>query len=126
MKKMTSISIILAFIVSSMVCGSYAAPKDDRDKVMRQRIQWVEKCLKDFESIKPGMTSSEIEKKFPMDGGLQSVSPVRFIHSSCPYFKIDVEFAFKRNPDDQNRAIWGKEDKSTKVSKPYIERPALD
>lgn len=85
---------------------------------------WVQKCLGDFESVKAGMTRREVEAKLAMDGGLQGASPVRFTHPTCPYFKIDVEFDFKRNPADQNRAIWGEDDKVIRVSKPYIERPS--
>ena len=88
--------------------------------------RWVEKCLKDFQSIKPGMTRHEVENKFTMDGGLQMVSRVRFSHPTCAYFMIDVEFETKRDPADQNRAIWGKDDRVTKISKPYIESPAGD
>ncbi len=98
-------------------------PRAEPDK---NCTQWVESCLKDFESIKTGMTRAQVEAKVTMDGGLQNVSPVRFAHPACGYFKIDVEFAFKRNAADQNRAIADKADKVTKVSKPYIERPILD
>lgn len=88
--------------------------------------KWLEICLKDFESIAVGMTRSEVQTKLSEDGGLQTVSPVRFTHPACPSFKIDVEFDFGRDPADQNRAVWGKDDKVNKVSKPYIERPADD
>jgi hypothetical protein len=88
-----------------------------------EHAEWVAGCLKDFESIKVGMTRGEIEEKLPKDGGLQSVSPFRFTHPACASFKIDVEFDFKRNPEDHNRAAWNKEDKAVKVSKPYIEWP---
>src|SRR5215467_1666635 len=66
------------------------------------RTAWVEQCLKDFESIKPGMTRGEAERKLLMDGGLQSASPVRFVHPECRYFKIEVQFDFARDPADQN------------------------
>ena len=92
----------------------------------RQHIDWVAKCLADFESIKPGMRREDIEERFPLDGGLQFPSPVRFLHPSCSYFKIDVEFDFERDPGDQNRAIKGKDDKVTDVSRPYIERMKVD
>jgi hypothetical protein len=87
---------------------------------------WVETCLKDFESIKAGMTRGQIEAKLSKDGGLQSVSPVRFAHPACGYFKVDVGFQFKRDAGDQNRAIENKDDKATSVSKPYIESPFAD
>ena len=92
----------------------------------KEHTEWVEKCLADFKSIKAGMTRHEVEGKLMMDGGLQGAFPVRYIHPACPYFKIDVEFAFKKNAADQNRAITGKDDKVTRVSKPYIETPFLD
>lgn len=86
----------------------------------------VQKCLRDFETIKAGMTRSEVESRFPRDGGIQAFSLVRFVHPACPYFKIDVEFDCKRNAADQNRAIRSKDDKATKISKPYIESPFAD
>lgn len=98
-------------------------PKAHPDK---DRTQWVESCLKNLESIKAGMTRGQVEAKLTMDGGLQSVSPVRFAHPACGYFKVDVEFEFKRNAADQGRAIADKADKVAKVSKPYIERPFID
>ena len=73
----------------------------------REHVDWVSRCLVDFDAIKPKMTREQVERTFPMDGGMHSVSPVRFTHPSCPYFKVDVEFDFERDPNDQNRAIWG-------------------
>lgn len=87
---------------------------------------WVASCLEDFESIKPGMTRGQIEAKFPKEGGIQGVSPVRFTHPACRLFKIDVDFDFKRDSADQGRAIIREADKVTKASKPYIGRPVLD
>ena len=84
------------------------------------------KCLKDFQSIKPGMTRAEIQKVFPMDGGLQAFSPVRFTHPDCPYFKIDISFIFQRDTNDQNRAIFSPDDKAIGISKPYIQTPFCD
>ena len=83
-------------------------------------------CFKSFESITNGMTRGEVEKKLMMDGGLQTVSPVRFLDPACPGFKINVEFDFKRNAIDQNRAVETKADKVIRVSKPYLEHPSMD
>ena len=99
----------------------------DKGNIMkRDRTEWVQQCLKDFETIHPGMTRQEIKKKFPMDGGLQSFSAVRFVHPDCPYFKIDVEFELKKDIKNRNRAIHTQEDMAIKISKPYIERPIID
>jgi len=92
----------------------------------KDRIQWVEGRLKDFESIKAGMTRGQVEAKLTMDGGLQGVSPVRFAHPACGYFKVNVEFEHKLDAAPQRPAIADKPDKVTKCSKPYIERPFFD
>jgi hypothetical protein len=83
-------------------------------------------CFKTFESITNGMTRAEVEKRLTMDGGLQGVSPVRFLDTNCPGFKVNVEFDFKKDAADQGRAIMGKDDQVIHVSKPYLERPNVD
>jgi hypothetical protein len=91
-----------------------------------QNVELAGECFKIFESITNGMTRGEVEKKLMMDGGLQTVSPVRFLDPACPGFKINVEFDFNRNAIEQNRAIETKADKVIRVSKPYLERPSMD
>jgi hypothetical protein len=121
--KLTIVLIICMGLVLSLCLaqGEYAKRTPNKECAA-----WVSKCLTDFQSIKPGMTRGEIQKKFPMDGGVQDFSLIRFAHPECDYFKIDVEFDSKRNANDQNRAINDSNDKVTKVSKPYIETPYMD
>ena len=88
--------------------------------------EWAERCLRDFEFIRKGITRGEVAGRFAVDGGLQGVSPVRFVHPGCPYFKVDVEFEFRKDAADQGRAISSKGDKVIRVSKPYVERPFMD
>ena|ERR1019366_8657870 len=126
MKTILKISIVAACVGWACVALLRAQAEAPRAHPDTDRAKWVEKCLRDFESIKTGMTRGEIEGKLSTDGGIQSVSPVRFAHPACGYFKIDVEFEFKRDAADQNRAIQGNGDKATRVSKPYIERPFND
>lgn len=124
--------------VSYGMSGLHAAPRDetvykDRDSTP-WRFQakagaestWVERCLQDFASIQAGMTRHEVAQRFPMDGGLQGASPVRFVHPKCSSFKVDVEFGFKRDATDQNRAVIGEDDRVVRVSKPYLERSVSD
>jgi HEAT repeat protein len=91
-----------------------------------QKSKWVADCLKDFAEIKVGMRRREVRSLFPRDGGIYSASLERFRHPACAYFKINVEFNFKRDAADQNRAIMGEDDPVTHVSKPYIETPYSD
>ena len=87
---------------------------------------FLQQCLYDFSKIKVGMTRVEIEKMFPYPGGINGVSPTRFIHPRCDFFVIEVTFDFKRDLANQGRAIEGKDDKVTAVSRPFIEYPASD
>jgi hypothetical protein len=91
-----------------------------------KNIEFAGDYFKNFESITNGMTRAAVGKRLTMDGGLQGASPVRFIDPACPCFKINVEFDFKRDAADQNRAIMGKDDKVLRVSKPYLESPFSD
>ncbi|MGD0596318.1 MAG: hypothetical protein ABSA64_02205 [Sedimentisphaerales bacterium] len=126
MKILNTFRIFLVLCIGLVISLCLANGETPQVKPNQEHMAWVEKCLTDFESIKPGMTRGEIEKKFPMDGGAQGVSPVRFTHPECGYFKVAVEFDFKRNEKDQGRAIISPDDKATKVSTPYIERPFTD
>ena len=120
MKTLNIFRIVLVLCIGLVISLCLANGEAPQAKTSQERTVWVEKCLRDFEGIKPGMTRGEIQKKFPMAGGFQTVSPVRFTHPECGYFKVDVEFDFKRNEKDQNRVIESPDDKATKVSRPYI------
>jgi hypothetical protein len=126
MKTLHTFRIVLVLCIGLVISFCLAQGENTKEKPNIECTKWVEKCLSDFESIKPGMTRGEIEKKFMWDGGLQGASPFRFTHPECRYFKIDVEFDLKRDEKDQNRTLWSPDDKVTKVSKPYIESPVTD
>jgi len=91
-----------------------------------QEVEFAGSYLKVFESITNGMTRAEVEQQLRLDGGLQGASPVRYLHPDRPHFKVSVEFDFKRNAADQNRAVIGRDDKVVRVSAPYRERPFMD
>lgn len=94
--------------------------------ILPLNVEFAGDCLKNFESITNGMTRADVERKLTRDGGLQSVSPVRFIDRGCPQFKIKVEFGFKHDPRDQSRAIESEDDRVIHVSTPYLEKPFMD
>jgi hypothetical protein len=126
MKKLYTFKIVLALCIGLILSLCLAQEEYAQRTPNKVCTAWVEKCLMDFQSIKPGVTMGEIQKKFPMDGGLQSPYLIRFTHPECDYFKIDVEFDFKCDVKDPNRPLWSPEDKVTKTSKPYIESPVMD
>jgi hypothetical protein len=117
----------LAMLTTLSRAGAGEQDQKHDQKVAQERVAWVEKCLNDFEAIKPGMTRKEVAERLAMESGLQALGgPIRFVHRECPLFKMDVSFDFKRDSTDQGRAISSPDDKVTETSKPYFGRPILD
>jgi outer membrane protein assembly factor BamE (lipoprotein component of BamABCDE complex) len=93
--------------------------------LQKERSAWVEKCLADFESIKPGMTRREVEKRLRQDGGPSIGLDSRFVHSDCPYFKVDIEFVMKTDNSLPTGPV-SPDDLVSKVSIPYLQNPVMD
>ncbi|MEI6860936.1 MAG: hypothetical protein WCL04_01625 [Verrucomicrobiota bacterium] len=118
---------IVAFCIAILgISLLHAADQSPKAEMNKDGSAWVQRCLADFQTIKVGMTRSQVESKFTQDGGVSTPGETCFTHPTCPYFKISVEFDFQRNPADQGRAIWGKDNKIIRVSKPYLENPYID
>lgn len=116
--KRTMPILIIAIVVMLSLCLGQATNEPAKK---HECVSWVQKCLRDFESVKVGMTRAEIEKKLPMDGGIHLIHLVRFVHPECRYFKIDVEFDVKKN--DKGDKMQSPDDYAKTISKPYIETP---
>jgi len=76
------------------------------------------------ESVTVGMTRAELLKVFEGEGGLSSARHRTFVHRSCPYVKVDVEFALSAPAQPVGEGRPG--DRISKISKPYLGRPILD
>jgi hypothetical protein len=81
------------------------------DKNLTQQISDI---LKECESIKPGMTRADLLKVFTTEGGLSTQIWRTYVHSRCPYIKVDVEFAPTESKQERPT------DTITKISKPYL------
>ena len=117
-------SVFMGIFIAIGLCAVYgqsAANTSEQDA----RINWVKKCLLDFNKIN-GMKRSEVEKSFPQDGGLQFIPFVRYLHPECNFFKVDVYYDFKRDANDHNCPISSPDDLVTNISLPYIESPAWE
>ncbi|HYX27695.1 MAG TPA: hypothetical protein VE863_03950 [Pyrinomonadaceae bacterium] len=86
--------------------------------------QWLEQRYTEATSIKPGMSRADLLKLFTEDGGLQSIPAGTYVLRSCQLIKIAVKFdtkygvEYKPTPDDKLKII--------EVSRPYLERMAVD
>ena len=123
MRSILTQSIVVVCVAVFGISLLHADPNPELDK---DKLQLVQKCLTDFQTIKAGITRRQVESKFRLDGGFQSIVTVCYVHPTCQYFKIDVEFDVQHNPAEQGRVIKGMGDKVIRVSKPYIEAPNID
>jgi hypothetical protein len=58
----------------------------------KDHTAWVAESLKRMQTIKPGMTRTDLLKVFTTEGGLSTGLQRTFVSQDCPYFKVDVEF----------------------------------
>jgi hypothetical protein len=86
--------------------------------------QWLEDRYKEATSIKPGMTRADLIKLFMEDGGFYGTQARPYVLRSCFLIKIEVKFDKPYGFD--SRSVPDNEFKIVEVSKPYLERMALD
>ena len=97
-------------------------PVQEKDDKAEQ--QWLEARYKEATSIQPGMTRADLHKLFMEDGGLQNIPASRYVLKSCHLIQVEVKFDTKYGveyqpvPDENLKII--------EVSKPYLERMAID
>lgn len=85
---------------------------------------WLEKRLKEAESIRVGSSYADVVKVFRGDGGLSTATKHRFVLILCPYLKVDIEFEDK--PGTKARHPVPATARVVSVSKPYFEREFAD
>lgn len=115
--------IVLLFMVGLWVLTGARpyAPQAGNDQTHQQ---WLEARYQEATSIKPGMTRADLLKLFEEAGGLQSIPASRYVLKSCSLVQIEVKFATKYGLE--YRPVPDKELRITEVSRPYLERMAVD
>jgi hypothetical protein len=123
---------ILSVALLSGVITSGAALVQVRAQSAKQQehMAWVAAALKRMQTIKPGMTRTDLLKVFTTEGGLSTGLRRTFVSRDCPYFKVDVEFEAvgrpSRDADGRVTLVERGEDKITKVSRPYLQLGIAD
>jgi hypothetical protein len=114
------ITILVILSVFCMVLGAHAEDtKFDKDLTDK-----IEKIIKDINTIKPGMTRSDLLKIFTMEGGLSTRTWRRYVYWKCPYIKVDVEF--KPIEDEKEKFQQNPGDIIVKISQPFLEFSIID
>jgi hypothetical protein len=117
MSRLAGVAFLCIIAVSAVAQSE--SPKNGWD-IDKEHTAWVANALRAMESIKVGMTRSDLMKVFTTEGGLSTTSQRTYVYRGCPYIKVDVRFA--ASSGDKQLPT----DKITGVSRPYIEWSVMD
>jgi hypothetical protein len=92
--------------------------------INKDHVAWVGQVLKQIQTIKPGMTRTDLLTVFATEGGLSTPLHRTFVNRDCPYFKVDVEFRAvgraSHDGDGRETMVEGSQDIIVKISRPYL------
>jgi len=92
--------------------------------------EWIDRSLKEMETIKAGSTRAELLKVFAEEGGLSTALRRTYAYRDCFMIKVDVEFAAAGRPArgaaGRVTSVESPDDVIIKISRPYIARPIVD
>jgi hypothetical protein len=119
--------IVIGTAVGSTLVGAAAR---SQPTTREDHVAWVAEGLKRMQTIKPGMTRTELLVVFTTEGGLFTALRRTFVSRDCPYFKVDVEFEAvgrsSRDSDGRVTMIEGVQDRIIKISRPYLQFSVMD
>ena len=73
-----------------------------------------------MQTVKVGMTRSELMSVFTTEGGISTTSQRTYVLRQCPYVKVDVKFAAA------NREQELPTDRIVEISRPYLAWSVMD
>ena len=120
---MKSLISLLAFCLVTFVSTAAILPSSESPGA-DEHTTWIAKSLKEIETVKVGMTRSDLLRVFQEEGGISTRTSRRYVYRDCKYIKVDVEFEPVGEPE--NKATQSPRDKIIKISKPFLERTISD
>jgi hypothetical protein len=109
--------VFLCFLSVTAVAQSQTQLRSPRTD--QEHTAWISTALSRMQTIKVGMTRSELMNVFTTEGGLSTTSQRTYVYRECPYIKVDVTFA----PSSREELPT---DKIVKVSRPYLAWSVMD
>ncbi len=108
--------------VAIVVLGAVAQAEHHKTSsdIGREHIAWVASVLRAAQTIKVGMTRSDLMNTFTTEGGLSTASQRTYVYRECPFIKVDVKFTVSSH--DQELPT----DKVAEVSRPYLAWSVMD
>jgi hypothetical protein len=91
-----------------------------QSQIDREHTARIANALKVMQTIKIGMTRSELMKVFTTEGGLSTTSQRTYVYRQCPNVKVDVKFAASSRHEELPS------DKIIELSRPYLAWSVMD
>jgi|SRR5450755_1530094 hypothetical protein len=120
MRRLTRFTFLCILSVSAVAQSESQQPPRISSQIDTRASRWIAGALNAIQTIKVGMTRSDLMKVFTIEGGLSTTSQRTYVYRQCPYIKIDVKFAAS-NRDEEFPT-----DKIVEVSRPYLAWPVVD
>jgi len=111
------------FVLLLIFCFSTVARLGSQQSLQQtdsDHTEWIAGVLKATQSIKVGMTRSDLVKGFTTEGGLSWSTQRTYVYRQCPYIKVDVKFAASSNTEELPK------DKIVEISRPYLAWSVMD
>ena len=112
------------FLIPLLVLSLAASSPGQMDEAFSRQVAAV---LKECQTVKPGKTTrEELGKIFTTEGGLSTPAQQTFVHRSCPYIKVQVEFELADPAKAKEQMEGMPQDKVKKISEPFLQWSVLD
>jgi hypothetical protein len=111
--------LLVCLLAGFLVVPTHGGAGVDQDLTNR-----ISDILTECQKVKPGMTRAELSKVFTTEGGLSTAKHRTYVYRTCPYIKVDVDFAVfdPAHNVTQERPT----DTISKISKPYLDWSITD
>ena len=130
MIKRCLMAVLILGVSMSSLSSLRATTSQAQTELSQSHTAWVADALKRMQTVKVGMTRSELLTVFTTEGGIYTDLQRTFVGRDCPYFKVDVEFEAVGRPsrDSQGRVtlVEGSRDTVIKISRPYLQFSVMD
>lgn len=111
MKFIAGIAVLCAVTVSAIAQSNSVALNSLSDS---EHTKWIASAMRSMQTIRVGMTRSDLLTVFAGEGGLSTTSQRTYVYQHCPYIKVDVKFA-AASPSEELPT-----DKIVQISQPYL------
>ena len=85
-----------------------------QSEIDSEYTKWIDNAMHAMQTIKVGMTRSELLTVFTAEGGIFAASQRVYVYRHCPYIKVDVKFATVSAQEELPT------DKIVQISRPYL------